>query len=112
MRELKWLDAAGTRAQAGELAAVLLDCVAGGASVSFMADLQLEGARDFFTSVAADVIARGRTLLTFDTLTGTAAERMYLACGCVKVGEIPRYALLPGGGIPAPTSIFYKTLGP
>jgi hypothetical protein len=48
-------------------------------------------------------------LLTFDTLAGSDAERLYLACGCTRIGEIPGYALLPGGG-PATTSVFFKEL--
>jgi len=39
-----------------------------------------------------------------------AGERLYLACGCVKVGEIPEYALMPEGGTPAATSVFFKLL--
>jgi hypothetical protein len=38
------------------------------------------------------------------------AGRRGLSCGCTKVGEIPRYALLPGGGVPAATSVFFKEL--
>ena len=52
---------------------------------------------------------RGRTLLTFDTISGGAAERLYLSCGCTKAGEIPGYALLPDGR-PAATSVFFKAL--
>ena len=53
--------------------------------------------------------ARGKTLLTLDSLTGSDAERLYLACGYVRVGTIPDYALLPRGGAAA-TTIFYKQL--
>jgi hypothetical protein len=56
-----------------------------------------------------EAAARRRTLLTFDTVSGSPAERMYLACGCVKVGEIPGYALFPDGVLVA-TSVFYKEL--
>ena len=156
-------------ARGEDLAEVLLDCVAGGASVSFMHDLSRAQALEYWAGVAAEVRAgrrallvagdvdgtaqllldtppnqphraelakmlvhrrarrrglaralfhaaeaealrRGRTLLTFDTLAGTAAERLYLACGCTKIGEIPGYALLPGGGVPAATSVFFKEL--
>src|SRR5262249_44378870 len=134
-------------ASAGKLAEVLLDCVAGGASVSFMRDLTRDQAVVYWRSVAAGVRAgtrvllaagdldgpapilldtppnqphraelakmlvhrrarrkglarallaavetearrRGRTLLTFDTITGGHAERLYLSCGCTKIGEI------------------------
>jgi GNAT superfamily N-acetyltransferase len=50
-----------------------------------------------------------RTLLTLDALTGSDAERLYLACGYVRVGTIPDYAMLPAGGRGA-TTIFYKHL--
>jgi GNAT superfamily N-acetyltransferase len=66
--------------------------------------------RALFAAAEAEARRRGRTLLTFDTLAGTGAERLYLACGCTKVGEIPGYALLPGGGEPAATSVFFKEL--
>jgi GNAT superfamily N-acetyltransferase len=156
-------------AGADALAEVLLDAVAGGASVSFMADLTREQAvlywgriadgvakgervvfvagefdgtaqlvldtppnqphraelakmlvhcrarrrglgRALFAAVETEARARGRTLLTFDTMSGSGAERLYLSCGAVKVGEIPGYALLPGGGAPEATSVFYKRL--
>ncbi len=66
--------------------------------------------RVLFDAICDEARRRGRTLLTFDTMSGSAAERLYLSCGCVKVGEIPRYALWPDGSGPDPTSIFYKRL--
>ena len=165
------LPAAELRERIPALAEVLLDCVAGGASVSFMADFTLDEAARCFTKWAADAAAGrrailaafvdgridgtaqllletppnqphradlakmlvhrrarrlglgralfeaaeaealrlGRTLLTFDTVTGGSAERLYLSCGCVKVGEIPDYAMFPNGQWAA-TSLFYKRL--
>ena len=155
-------------AQVEGLAAVLLDAVAGGASVSFMADFSHADAVAYWKGIAAEVAAgrrllfaageidgtaqlildvppnqphraelakmlvhrrarrqglgralfdaacaaarrRGRTLITFDTISGAEGEKLYLSCGCVKAGEIPGYALLPDGR-PAPTSVFYKVL--
>src|SRR5438874_12611243 len=152
--------------KAGQLAEVLLDAIAGGASVNFMADFSraqaeayfrgiaeevregrrvllvagdVEGtaqlvldtppnqphraelakmlvhrrarrrglARALFAAVEAEARRRGRTLLTFDTVAGGDGERLYLACGCTKSGEIPGYALMPDGA-PAATSIFFK----
>ena len=152
-----------------ELAEVLLDAIAGGASVSFMGDFTRAQAGEYWRSVAeevrigrrvlfvagafdgtaqllldtppnqphraelakmlvhrrarrrglgralfeaveAEARRRGRTLLTFDTMSGGAGERLYLSCGCLKVGEIPQYALYPSGGAPEATSIFYKLL--
>jgi len=154
-----------TAADADGLAEVLLDAIAGGASVSFMDDFTRAQAIAYWRKILADPLRvvlvagecdgtaqlvldtppnqphradfakmlvhrrarrrglgralfeaacdearrRGRTLLTFDTISGSDAERMYLACGCVKVGEIPEYALMPDGA-PAPTSVFYKRL--
>ena len=154
-----------TAADVEGLAEVLLDAIAGGASVSFMADFTRDQAIAYWRKILADPLRvvlvagecdgtaqlvldtppnqphradfakmlvqrrarrrgvgralfeaacdearrRGRTLLTFDTISGSDAERMYLACGCVKVGEIPDYALMPDGE-PAPTSVFYKRL--
>ena len=37
----------------------------------------------------------GRSLLTLDTVTGSAAERLYLRLGWTRVGSIPNYALSP-----------------
>ena len=44
-----------------------------------------------------------------DTATGSGAEQFYARCGWEKVGEIPRYALMPDGKMTA-TSLFYKFL--
>jgi GNAT superfamily N-acetyltransferase len=152
------------------LADVLVDCVAGGASVSFMLPLTRERARAFWAGVAADVargdrallvaddedgvvgtvqlglalpenqphradlakmlvhrrarrhgvgakllaaaedLARelGRTLLVLDTASADA-ERLYRRGGWQRVGEIPRFALLPDGP-EAPTVVYYRDL--
>ena len=50
-------------ARAGDLAEVLLDVVAGGASVSFLAGLSAEDARGFFERTAAEARAGRRILL-------------------------------------------------
>jgi GNAT superfamily N-acetyltransferase len=155
----------------GQLASVLLDCVEGGASVSYMLPLDRELAHSFWSSVAravasgdralliaedglgicgtaqlilsqppnqphrADVskvlvhrrarrqglgaalmraveaTARecGKDLLVLDTVTGSDAQRMYERLGWVKVGDIPRYALLPTGE-PCSTTYYYRDL--
>jgi GNAT superfamily N-acetyltransferase len=72
--EVRRLDGEDARTHAGDLAAVLVDCVRGGASVSFMADLGEEEARAHYDEVAADVAAGNRILLAaFDgtRLVGT-----------------------------------------
>ena len=56
------LDAAGVTAAADELGRVLVDCVAGGASVSFMHPFGPADAVDYFHEVAGEV-GRGETIL-------------------------------------------------
>lgn len=59
----------------------------------------------------AVALAAGRTLLTLDTESGSAGERLYRAAGWVPAGTIPGYALTPDG-IPAAATFFYKAIGP
>lgn len=154
-----------------ELADVLIDCVEGGASVSFMHPLPRRRAVEFWRGVArgvtagerallvaedaagvcgtvqlvldqpenqphradlskmlvhrrarrrgvgvalmraAEAAARecGKSLLVLDTVTGGDAERLYEQLGWVRVGVIPRYALMPGGE-PCDTTVFYRDL--
>ncbi len=63
------LDGAAAHAAVDELAAVLVDCVDGGASVSFMAPLSVDEARQFWRRTADDV-AVGRTALVVARLDG------------------------------------------
>jgi ribosomal protein S18 acetylase RimI-like enzyme len=159
--------------QVPALADILIDCVEGGASVSFMTPLSRDKALAFWWTVAEGVavgekallIARdrttnsalgtvqillkqpenqphradiakmlvhrqarrqgigamlmraaedaaraaGKTLLVLDTVTGSAAERLYQRLGWQRVGEIPGYALWPDGR-PCPTTYYYKPL--
>ncbi len=60
--EIRRLDPAEVPAQLDALAGVLHDCVAGGASVSYMAPFSPEEARDAFAGFAAEV-EQGRRLL-------------------------------------------------
>jgi GNAT superfamily N-acetyltransferase len=50
----------------------------------------------------------GKTLLVLDTASGDA-ERLYARQGWQMCGQIPDYALWPGGG-PCATTIFFKFL--
>jgi ribosomal protein S18 acetylase RimI-like enzyme len=59
-----------TDAQIHELALVLIDCVEGGASVSFMLPLSLEKATTFWRQVARDVATDARVLLIAEDSTG------------------------------------------
>ena len=152
------------------LADVLVDCVEGGASVSFMLPIARERALAFWRGVAEGVargdrvllvaedgrgicgtvqvqfasaenqphrgevakmlvhrrarrrgvgeslmraaereaLARGRTVLVLDTGDATAA-RLYARLGWQRVGEVPGYALHPGGG-PCTTTFYYRAL--
>jgi ribosomal protein S18 acetylase RimI-like enzyme len=63
------LDAAAIRAAADELAAILVDCVEGGASVSFMAPYTHAQAASFFTGIAG-AVERGETVVLAGRLNG------------------------------------------
>ena len=60
--DIRSLNAPEARAQLDALAAVLVDCVAGGASVSYLAPFSHDQARAAFEAVAAEV-EEGRRLL-------------------------------------------------
>jgi GNAT superfamily N-acetyltransferase len=168
IRRLHTLDAA----QIDGLADVLIDCVEGGASVSFMHPLTRARAVAFWRRVAdgvaagqravdaaeddqglcgtvqlifdlpenqphradlakmlvrrrvrrqglgaalmqaAEATARecGKTLLVLDAVTDGDAARLYARLGWTRVGDIPRYALMPRGGF-CSTTVFYRDLG-
>ncbi|MCB9838134.1 MAG: GNAT family N-acetyltransferase [Phycisphaeraceae bacterium] len=61
--------------------------------------------------LAAERLAReaGRTLLVLDAVTGGDAARLYAGMGWVRVGDIPGYALTPGGEL-CGTTVFYRDL--
>jgi len=73
VRRLAALDAA----QIDQLATVLVDCVEGGASVSFMHPLTHERAAEFWRAVARDVVAGRRALLVAEDERGI--------CGTVQL---------------------------
>lgn len=52
----------------------------------------------------------GRTLLTLDTETGSAGERLYLRAGWTRFGIVPGYALNAAGTGRADASFFFKDL--
>lgn len=159
--------------QIDALADVLIDCVEGGASVSFMQPLTRDRAVAFWQGVAdgvaageralligedshgvcgcvqlsfdlpenqphradvskmlvhrrarrqglgaaliraAEATARecGKTLLVLDAVTGGDGARLYERLGWVRIGDIPGYALNPGGGL-CSTTVYYRKLGP
>ena len=74
-------------------------------------DSQRRGiARALMVRLEEVALARGRTLLTLDTWTGSHAETLYRSLGYVEVGVIPRYAR--GSTTPAlePATFMYKEL--
>ena len=70
---------------------------------------QVGHGRQLMLAVQALASARGRTTLVLDTRSGDPSERLYLALGWVKAGEVPRYARSADGSLHA-TSIFYLHL--
>ena len=60
---------------------------------------------------AAESTARecGKTVLVLDAVTGGDAARMYERLGWTRVGDIPRYALMPDGAF-CSTTVFYRDL--
>jgi GNAT superfamily N-acetyltransferase len=64
-------------AEIAALSEVLIDCVEGGASVSFMLPLTRERADAFWRNVAADVVAGARALLVAEDADGV--------CGTVQL---------------------------
>ena len=52
---------------------------------------------------------RHRSLLTLDTVTGSAAERLYTSLGWQTTGSIPNYALSPRGTFDS-TTVMWKAL--
>ncbi len=79
--EIRRLGVTEAHAQLDGLAAVLADCVAGGASVSYLAPFSHEQARDAFEAVAAEV-EQGRRLLlgafAYGRLVGTVQVNLAL----------------------------------
>src|SRR5262245_4481374 len=72
--DVRRLDADGVRTHIDGLAAVLVDCVDGGASVSYLAPFSQEDARAAFADWAEEVDLGGRLLLAAfadDELVGT-----------------------------------------
>lgn len=52
----------------------------------------------------------GRTLLTLDTETDSAAERLYERIGWTKCGMVPGYAARADNSVRVTVSLFYKAL--
>ncbi len=95
--EIRRLDAAEAHAQLDALACVLADCVAGGASVSYMAPFSHEQARAVFEAWAAEVEHGHRLLLAaFDKgdLVGTVQVILALPPNQPHRAEIAKLLVL------------------
>ena len=66
-------------------------------------------ARALMTAIEDEARRRGRSLLTLDTVQGSAAEPLYRALGWTPLGVVPGYAVSPAG-VPEPAIFFYKRL--
>jgi ribosomal protein S18 acetylase RimI-like enzyme len=51
----------------------------------------------------------GKTVLVLDAVTNGDAARLYERLGWLRVGDIPRYALMPDGAF-CSTTVFYRNL--
>jgi GNAT superfamily N-acetyltransferase len=69
-------------------------------------------ARSLMAAVEKQAHEARRTLLTLDTVTGGAAELLYLSVGYIAVGTIPRYALNFDSTKIEGTTVMYKDLAP
>jgi GNAT superfamily N-acetyltransferase len=78
--EIIVLDAVAAKAAVDELADVLLDCVEGGASVSFMLPFSRGDAAAYFETVSASV-ARGETVLVAARYAGRIVGTVQLGLG-------------------------------
>jgi ribosomal protein S18 acetylase RimI-like enzyme len=67
-------------------------------------------ARSLMTAVEVQAREAGRTLLTLDTVTGSAAERLYRSLGYVPIGAIPGYALNFDSSQLEAATVMYKDL--
>ncbi len=66
-------------------------------------------AEQLLHAVDAEARREQRSVLVLDTVTGGDAERLYARSGWQRVGEVPNYALWPGGGT-CGTTFFHKPL--
>jgi len=65
--------------------------------------------RALMTRIESLARERGRTLLTLDTITGGAGEKLYQVLGWTRLGVIPGYAFFPMGEL-GDATFFYKRL--
>jgi len=66
-------------------------------------------AQRLMTAIDDEARRERRSVLVLDTVTGGDAERLYARAGWQRVGDIPKYALMPDGGF-CSTTFFFKHL--
>lgn len=57
-----------------------------------------------------EALRLGRDLLTLDTVSGSAGDKLYKRCGWTAVGVVPGYALQADGKAREDATFFYKRL--
>jgi GNAT superfamily N-acetyltransferase len=67
-------------------------------------------ARSLMTALEDHANSIGRTLLTLDTVTGGAAEPLYLSLGYTAIGMVPGYAFNFNSSDLEATTVMYKKL--
>ncbi|MDX2039255.1 MAG: GNAT family N-acetyltransferase [Isosphaeraceae bacterium] len=60
-------------------------------------------------AIEEEAVALGRTLLVLDAVTDGPAALLYERAGWIRVGPIPRFALMPDGA-PCGTTFYYRDL--
>jgi GNAT superfamily N-acetyltransferase len=115
------LDRDARHGSAGKLGDLLVACVRDGASVGLLEDLTVAlmvhpaarghgFATRLLETAEAHAAAQGRTLLSLDTETGSAAEQLYRRRGWIPVARVAGWALTPSGVLAA-TTFMTKALG-
>ncbi len=66
--------------------------------------------RALMETLEATARNRGKTLLTLDTWSGSAAERLYRRLGFAETGTVPNFFVHPSDGSLQPTTYFHKVL--
>lgn len=67
-------------------------------------------ARALMTRHGEDAKALGKTLITLDTKTGSAAETLYTSLGFVTAGHIPNFAREPDRDVLISTTYMFKAI--
>lgn len=66
-------------------------------------------AEQLMSAIELEARTHQRSLLVLDTVSDSAADRLYRRLGWIECGQIPNFALWPNGDY-CPTTVFYKQL--